>query len=108
MNVYEKDLEFLGLVVMRNMLKECTVKTINILNEANIRSVMVTGDNLMTALSVAKECSITRPEEDIIIVETDQTTDGNSKPELKLKFYQKENHENTNYSQLIEIGPNER
>ena len=40
----EKDLTFLGLLVMGNMLKPETKDVINILKQANIRPVMVTGD----------------------------------------------------------------
>uniref|UniRef100_A0A8R1DVA3 Cation-transporting ATPase n=1 Tax=Caenorhabditis japonica TaxID=281687 RepID=A0A8R1DVA3_CAEJA len=57
----ESDLEFLGLIVMENRLKDVTLETINKLSVANIRCVMVTGDNLLTAMSVARECGIIRP-----------------------------------------------
>ena len=39
----ERDLEFLGLVVLENRLKEPTVQVIEELREANIRVVMITG-----------------------------------------------------------------
>ncbi|GFT62271.1 hypothetical protein NPIL_263171, partial [Nephila pilipes] len=38
----EKDLEFLGLVVLENKLKPETVPALKTLKDANIRSVMVT------------------------------------------------------------------
>uniref|UniRef100_A0A1I7USD6 Cation-transporting ATPase n=1 Tax=Caenorhabditis tropicalis TaxID=1561998 RepID=A0A1I7USD6_9PELO len=60
-NIMESDLEFLGLIVMENRLKDITLKIINELSIANIRCVMVTGDNLLTAMSVARECGIIRP-----------------------------------------------
>ncbi|EGT45878.1 hypothetical protein CAEBREN_18457 [Caenorhabditis brenneri] len=60
-NVMESELEFLGLIVMENRLKPVTLSVINELSVANIRCVMVTGDNLLTAMSVARECGIIRP-----------------------------------------------
>ncbi|XP_013193380.1 polyamine-transporting ATPase 13A3 isoform X2 [Amyelois transitella] len=54
----EKDLEFLGLVIMENRLKAATTDIIRELKEANIHVVMITGDNIHTAVSVAKECGI--------------------------------------------------
>ncbi|ULT97405.1 hypothetical protein L3Y34_005309 [Caenorhabditis briggsae] len=54
----ECDLTLIGLVALENRLKPVTTEVIQQLNEANIRSVMVTGDNILTALSVARECGI--------------------------------------------------
>uniref|UniRef100_A0A915DDE9 Cation-transporting ATPase n=1 Tax=Ditylenchus dipsaci TaxID=166011 RepID=A0A915DDE9_9BILA len=56
----ECDLIMLGLIVMENRLKDRTTGVINQLNRANIRTVMITGDNLLTAMSVARECGIIR------------------------------------------------
>lgn len=50
--------EMIGLLVMRNQLKKETLPAIRILHEARIRTVMVTGDNLQTAITVAKECDM--------------------------------------------------
>ncbi|KFD65864.1 hypothetical protein M514_07049 [Trichuris suis] len=57
----ECEMEFLGLLVMDNRLKPETRPVINALKNANIRSVMVTGDNILTAVCVARECSIVDP-----------------------------------------------
>jgi cation-transporting ATPase 13A3/4/5 len=54
----EKKLTFLGLLVMQNKLKPATAGVISKLREASIRPVMVTGDNALTAVSVARECGI--------------------------------------------------
>lgn len=93
MEVYERQgLHFLGLVVLRNKLKVSTAATIAALNEARIRSIMVTGDNLMTALSVARECSITVPGEEVIILEASSTTElgagGDQRPVLRTRRYE--------------------
>lgn len=51
---YEKDLTFLGLLVMENKLKKETSAVIANLNECKIRTIMATGDNVLTAISVAR------------------------------------------------------
>eukprot|EP01027_Heterolobosea_sp_BB2_P018893 GEZU01026547.1.p1 GENE.GEZU01026547.1~~GEZU01026547.1.p1 ORF type:complete len:1107 (+),score=113.23 GEZU01026547.1:410-3322(+) len=56
----ERDLIFLGFVIMKNCVKPATKPTIETLTKAHIRSVMVTGDNPYTAVSVARECGIIR------------------------------------------------
>lgn len=55
---YEKELIFLGLLVMENKLKKETSAVISNLNECKIRTVMATGDNVLTAISVARQCNI--------------------------------------------------
>ena len=54
----ESGLTFLGLIVMENRLKPETTGIISQLRNANIRTIMVTGDNMLTALSVARDCGI--------------------------------------------------
>ncbi|KAI9714775.1 MAG: hypothetical protein M1820_000064 [Bogoriella megaspora] len=54
----ESDLEFLGFIVFENKLKPTTTGVIQELTEANIRNVMCTGDNILTAISVARECEL--------------------------------------------------
>ncbi|GMT35846.1 hypothetical protein PFISCL1PPCAC_27143, partial [Pristionchus fissidentatus] len=65
----EVDLELLGLVVLENRVKPETLGSINQLTRARIRTVMVTGDNLLTALSVARECGIIRPNKKAFLIE---------------------------------------
>jgi len=59
----ECDLNFLGLLIMENKLKEATKGTISTLNQCNIRTIMATGDNTLTAISVARECNILKQEQ---------------------------------------------
>ncbi|EYC46091.1 hypothetical protein Y032_0408g925 [Ancylostoma ceylanicum] len=68
-NMVEADLTLLGLVVLENRVKPVTLGVINQLNRAHIRTVMVTGDNLLTAQSVARECGIIRPNKLAFLVE---------------------------------------
>ena len=64
----ERNLRFLGLLVMGNMLKPETTRVIDVLLGARIRCVMVTGDNMLTALSVARECHMIQPKERVVLL----------------------------------------
>ncbi|XP_034951787.1 probable cation-transporting ATPase 13A3 [Chelonus insularis] len=66
--VAETDLTFLGFVILENRLKMETTPVIEALNRASIKTVMVTGDNIQTALSVARDCGIVKPEMPVIAV----------------------------------------
>uniref|UniRef100_A0A1I8ITS8 P-type phospholipid transporter n=1 Tax=Macrostomum lignano TaxID=282301 RepID=A0A1I8ITS8_9PLAT len=81
---FEYDLQFLGLLVMENRLKPETVGSIGTLLGAKIRPVMVTGDNILTALSVARECGIIADTEAAVIV---QTSDGPNGPNVNFVVY---------------------
>jgi cation-transporting ATPase 13A2 len=54
----ESDLDFLGFIIFENKLKDKTSDVIEELGRANIRKVMCTGDNILTAISVARECNL--------------------------------------------------
>ncbi|XP_047486397.1 polyamine-transporting ATPase 13A3-like isoform X3 [Penaeus chinensis] len=54
----ECDLNFVGLLILQNMLKPETAPVIRQLRAANIRTVMVTGDNILTGISVARDCGM--------------------------------------------------
>uniref|UniRef100_A0A669CQH3 ATPase cation transporting 13A2 n=1 Tax=Oreochromis niloticus TaxID=8128 RepID=A0A669CQH3_ORENI len=64
----EKDMRFLGLLMMKNLVKPESAKVINILRKANVRSIMVTGDNVLTAVNVAKTCGMVGSDEKVIFV----------------------------------------
>ncbi|XP_051280671.1 cation-transporting ATPase 13A2 isoform X1 [Dicentrarchus labrax] len=64
----EKDMQFLGLMMMKNLVKPESAKVINVLRLANLRSVMVTGDNILTAVNVAKSCGMVGSDEKVIFV----------------------------------------
>ncbi|KAL5111345.1 putative cation-transporting ATPase [Taenia crassiceps] len=64
----ERQLQFLGLLVMENRLKQESAPVIKLLKEARIRPLMVTGDNMLTALSVARDCEMIDEMDRIIIV----------------------------------------
>jgi cation-transporting P-type ATPase 13A2 len=72
----EKDLTFLGFLIMQNKLKSVTVKALAELNDADIRTIMATGDNMLTAISVGRKCGIIK--EDQIVYLADLSSANNS------------------------------
>lgn len=80
----ENNLMFDGFLVLLNCLKPETTHVIEELHSADLRTVMITGDNIMTALSVAKDCKMIKPNEKIYIVKCDETD--SSIPKLKIEL----------------------
>ncbi|XP_028284295.1 probable cation-transporting ATPase 13A3 isoform X2 [Parambassis ranga] len=68
-DLIETNMEFLGLIIMQNKIKQETAGVLRELREANIRTLMVTGDNMLTAISVARDCGMVRPYEKVIIAD---------------------------------------
>ncbi|RMC02105.1 hypothetical protein DUI87_21267 [Hirundo rustica rustica] len=68
----ESDLTFLGLLIMENRLKRETKPVLEELSAARIRSVMVTGDNIQTAITVARNAGMIAPTHRVILVEADK------------------------------------
>lgn len=54
----ECDLEFVGFIIFENKLKPSTTGIISELGQAGIRNTVCTGDNILTAISVARECGL--------------------------------------------------
>ncbi|XP_029975552.1 polyamine-transporting ATPase 13A2 isoform X2 [Salarias fasciatus] len=81
----EKDMQFLGFLMMKNQVKKESGEVINILTAAQVRNVMVTGDNILTAVSVAKSCGMVAPEEKVIYVIANPHT-ARSMPTLKFSL----------------------
>ncbi|XP_052033882.1 polyamine-transporting ATPase 13A2 isoform X6 [Apodemus sylvaticus] len=64
----EQELSLLGLLVMRNLLKPQTAPVIQSLRKTGIRTIMVTGDNLQTAVTVARACGMVGTQEHLAVV----------------------------------------
>ncbi|XP_036409657.1 probable cation-transporting ATPase 13A3 isoform X3 [Megalops cyprinoides] len=74
----ETRMDFLGLIIMQNKLKTETPGVLEDLRRANIRTVMVTGDNMLTAVSVARDCGMIPPQDKVIIANAVPPKDGRS------------------------------
>lgn len=64
----ECQMEFVGLFLFKNKLKEATFDVLQELRRANIRCIMATGDSLLTGISVAEECQLVDKSDAIIRV----------------------------------------
>lgn len=80
----ETDLIFDGFLILLNCLKPETTNVIEELHAANLRTVMITGDNIMTGLSVAKDCKMIQPNEEIYVIKCDGFD--NDKPKLSIQL----------------------
>ena len=67
----EEKCDFLGLIIMQNLVKKETYGALQKLHDADIETVMVTGDNILTAISVGRDCKLIRPGTTIIKVEAE-------------------------------------
>ena len=63
---------------MQNLVKQETYPAIEKLHEADIETVMVTGDNILTAISVGRDCKLVKPGSVIIKVEADLIQESNA------------------------------
>ncbi|KAM8702813.1 hypothetical protein ACLKA7_005162 [Drosophila subpalustris] len=82
----EHNLEFLGFVILENRLKPDTTAVINSLNVANIRTIMITGDNILTAMSVARDCGIVSSTQAVITVHAYSDSDSDQPDQYKLQY----------------------
>ncbi|KAJ1655293.1 hypothetical protein IWQ61_004935, partial [Dispira simplex] len=67
----EQDLTFLGLLLFKNNLKEDTAAAIHELREGSTRTVMITGDNALTGVYIARACEMVSPAVPIILGDVD-------------------------------------
>ncbi|XP_054624927.1 polyamine-transporting ATPase 13A3-like isoform X2 [Dunckerocampus dactyliophorus] len=74
----ESNMNFLGLIIMQNKIKEHTESTLLDLRQANIRTLMATGDNMLTAISVARGCGMVQAHEEVIIADAVPPNDRNA------------------------------
>ena len=54
----ESGLDFVGFIIFENKLKPTTTAVLSEIREASIGTVMVTGDNILTAISVSRKCGL--------------------------------------------------
>ncbi|XP_054622803.1 polyamine-transporting ATPase 13A3-like [Dunckerocampus dactyliophorus] len=73
----ETNMYFLGLIIMQNKIKEQSAGVLLDLRQANIRTVMATGDNMLTAISVARDCGMVQAREKVIIADAVPPNDEN-------------------------------
>ncbi|KAL3321032.1 hypothetical protein Ciccas_000270 [Cichlidogyrus casuarinus] len=98
----ERKLRFLGLLVMENRLKPESADVILTLKAANIRPIMVTGDNMLTALSVARDCEMIDEQDKVIVVSAKAPP--NAEDDYILQLDQSSNNAtDANWEHLVEF-----
>lgn len=73
----ECDLHFAGFLVLQCPLKEDAIKAVQMLNESSHRCVMITGDNPLTAVHVARQVEIV--DRDVLILDAPEHDDSGEK-----------------------------
>ncbi|XP_073929603.1 probable cation-transporting ATPase 13A4 isoform X3 [Castor canadensis] len=74
----ESDLIFLGLLILENRLKNETKPVLEELISAQIKTVMITGDNLQTAITVARKSGMVSESQKVILIEANETMGSSS------------------------------
>ncbi|XP_077924036.1 putative cation-transporting ATPase 13A4 isoform X3 [Halichoerus grypus] len=87
----ESDLIFLGLLILENRLKDETKPVLEELISARIRTVMVTGDNLQTAITVARKSGMVSESQKVILIEANETT-GSPSASITWKLVEEKKH----------------
>lgn len=65
---------------MENKLKEVSSDILKVMNDCGVRTVMATGDNVLTAISVARQCKMLDPSKQVYLGELSTSGD---KPRVK-------------------------
>ena len=65
----ENNMIFLGLLIVQNKLKEKTKESLAKYAEADLRMLMATGDNILTAICVSKDCNLVSQNKEMISCE---------------------------------------
>ncbi len=63
----DSQLKFIGFIVFENQLKTATLPVLREISNAGIDVVMVTGDNILTAISVGRACNILHDSEPVFM-----------------------------------------
>ncbi|XP_063117313.1 probable cation-transporting ATPase 13A4 isoform X2 [Cavia porcellus] len=107
----ESNLVFLGLLILENRLKEETKPVLEELISARIRTVMITGDNLQTAITVARKSGMVSESQKVILIEAEETT-GASSASISWKLVEEQKHiacgKQDNYINIREVYDNSK
>merc|ERR1719400_1242559 len=82
----EQDCDFLGLIIMQNLLKKETFGAIAELHQADVVTLMVTGDNIQTAIKIGRDCELVKTDQTIIRVEAEDSQGMGSTSQLTVTY----------------------
>ena len=97
----ERNMIFLGFLIVQNKLKEKTKEYLEKYDNADLSMIMATGDNILTAIRVSKECNLIKHNEEIFYCDIEKI---NGQEKLKWDKIHVENNE----SNLNDINLSER
>ncbi|KAL2312417.1 Cation-transporting ATPase [Schizosaccharomyces pombe] len=89
----ECDLDFCGFIVFENKLKSTTATVIRELNDARIRTVMCTGDNVLTSICVGKRCGMLPEDGYVFVPRFDEESESADEASRQLVWQAIENNE---------------
>lgn len=69
----ESDLEYLGVLNFKNVLRDDTRDVVQELTKADVKSIMVTGDSVLSGLRAAGECGMLSVDKKVIVGSTDSS-----------------------------------
>ena len=96
----ENNMIFLGFLIIENKLKEKTAEFIEKFDNADLGMIVVTGDNLRTAICVSKECNLIKQNQEMVICEIEDYKD---KIDFKwTKLENGKNNDNNTNNNIIE------
>ena len=72
----EKNMIFLGFLIVKNKLKEKTKESLTKYDEADLRILMATGDNILTAICVSKECNLIKKNQEMYSCDLEKGQNG--------------------------------
>ena len=99
----EKNMIFLGLLIVKNKLKEKTKDSLTRYDAADLRMLMATGDNILTAICVSRECNLIKKNRDMYSCELEK---GQNDKEI-LKWNKIEgNEDDTDFSSDEDLNMN--
>lgn len=83
------NLSFIGFIVIKDEIRKEAIEGIKMVKEAGVQTVMITGDNILTAKAIAKEAGLIDSEKDVLLTseELSKMTDEEVKsiiPKLKV------------------------
>lgn len=97
----ERNLSFLGLCILCNNVKPGTVQALRSLHAADIRTIMVTGDNLNTAVFIARECGMVAHHDHIRHIEATISDDDAERVIVRQTLLEKEATEPQDYNKVL-------
>ena len=72
----EKNMIFLGFLIVKNKLKEKTKESLIKYDQADLRMLMATGDNILTAICVSKECNLIKKNQEMFTCDLEKNQNG--------------------------------